>query len=244
MRSSNPTLNENTFQRLGTAVGAEKMTLSGTVNKSMILLGMLVFTAFSTYQSVIESPYVMYFTVGASILSLIVAIITTFKPQWSSVTAPIYSICSGVFLGVISALFESMFPGIVLQATLLTCATFLCLLFVYKSGYIKATENFKLGLFAATGAIGMIYLASWVLSMFNMHIPYIHESGLIGIGFSLVVVVIAALNLVLDFDFIEQGVAQEAPKYMEWYASFSLLVTLIWLYIEILKLLAKLANRD
>jgi uncharacterized YccA/Bax inhibitor family protein len=244
MRSSNPTLNENTFQRIGTGVDADKMTLSGTVNKSMILLGMLVFTAFSTYQSVIESPYVMGFTIGASILSFIIALITTFKPQWASVTAPIYAISSGVFLGVISALFEAMYPGIVLQAVLLTCATFLCLLFAYKSGFIKATENFKLGLFAATGAIAMIYMASWILSMFHMHIPYIHESGLIGIGFSLVVVVIAALNLVLDFDFIEQGVAQDAPKYMEWYASFSLLVTLIWLYIEILKLLAKLSKRD
>ena len=138
---------------------------------------------------------------------------------------------------------ESIYPGIVIQAVALTFGTAGCLLVAYKSGVIKATENFKLGIFAATGGIGLIYLVGWIMSFFGTSIPYIHENGLIGIGFSLVVVVIAALNLVLDFDFIEKGAEQGAPKFMEWYAAFGLMVTLVWLYIEILRLLSKLNSR-
>jgi uncharacterized YccA/Bax inhibitor family protein len=138
---------------------------------------------------------------------------------------------------------EMRFPGIVIQAVALTAGTLLCLLLAYRSGLIRATENFKLGIVAATGAIAMIYLTSFILGFFGVRIPFIHENGLIGIGFSLVVVVIAALNLVLDFDFIEQGAAHGAPRYMEWYAAFGLMVTLVWLYLEILRLLAKLSSR-
>jgi uncharacterized YccA/Bax inhibitor family protein len=152
-------------------------------------------------------------------------------------------VLEGLFLGVISALFEAMYPGIVFQAVLLTFGTLASLLLAYKSGLIRATENFKLGVTAATGAIVMIYVVGWIMSFFGSGIPYIHESGTIGILFSLFVVVIAALNLVLDFDFIENGVEQGAPKYMEWFAAFGLLVTLIWLYLEILRLLAKLRSR-
>ena len=169
--------------------------------------------------------------------------VTSFKPAWSPYTAPAYALFEGVFLGAISGFFDSMYPGVAIQAVLLTCGTFICLLLAYRSGLIKATENFKLGIVAATGAIGLIYLASFILGMFHIQIPLIHDNGIVGIGFSLVVVVIAALNLVLDFDFIEQGEAKGAPKYMEWYASFGLLVTLVWLYIEILKLLVKLSSR-
>jgi len=149
-----------------------------------------------------------------------------------------------LMLGGISSIFESMYPGIVIQAVALTFGTLFALLFAYKSGLIKATENFKLGVAAATGAIFMIYLATIVLGMFGVSIPFIHESGLIGIGFSLFVVTIAALNLVLDFDFIETGAETGAPKFMEWYAAFGLMVTLVWLYIEILRLLAKLRSRN
>jgi uncharacterized YccA/Bax inhibitor family protein len=184
-------------------------------------------------------PYLIVCVIGG----LVVGLITVFKKEWSPITAPLYCVLEGLFLGIISAIFEQMFPGIVLQAVLLTFGTLATLLLAYKTGLIKATENFKLGVTAATGGIMMIYLINFVMSFFGSGIPYIHESGTFGILFSLFVVVIAALNLVLDFDFIENGVEQKAPKYMEWYAAFGLLVTLIWLYLEILRLLAKMRSR-
>jgi uncharacterized YccA/Bax inhibitor family protein len=150
----------------------------------------------------------------------------------------------GLAIGGISAMAEARFPGIVLQAVGLTFGTLFCLLLAYSSGLIKVTENFKLGIVAATGGIFVVYLATWILGFFGAQIPYIHGSGMIGIGFSLFVVVIAALNLTLDFDFIEKGVARGAPKYVEWYAAFGLMVTLIWLYIEILRLLTKIQSRQ
>ena len=146
-------------------------------------------------------------------------------------------------LGSVSSMLEFLFPGIVMQAVALTFGTLLCLLLAYKSGFIKATENFKLGVFAATGAIAVIYIITFIMGFFGKNMPYIHESGTIGILFSLFVVVIAALNLVLDFDFIESGANQKAPKYMEWYAAFGLMVTLIWLYLEMLRLLSKIRSR-
>jgi uncharacterized YccA/Bax inhibitor family protein len=166
-----------------------------------------------------------------------------FKKEWAMVTGSIYALCEGLFLGGLSAMYEIRFHGIVLQAAMLTFGTLFALLAAYRSGLIRATENFKLGICAATGGIALVYIVTMVLGMFGVRVPYIHDSGLIGIGFSLFVVVIAALNLVLDFDFIEQGSAVGAPKYMEWYAAFGLLVTLIWLYIEFLRLLAKLNSR-
>ena len=173
----------------------------------------------------------------------IVAMVTVFKQKWAPFTVPLYAALQGLFLGGISATFELRFPGIVIQAVGLTMMVFLALLFAYKSKLIQATENFKLGITAATGGIALLYIVQLVLSFFGIHIPYIHESGPIGIGFSLVVVTIAALNLVMDFDFIENGAARRAPKYMEWYAAFGLLVTLVWLYLEMLRLLAKLQSR-
>jgi uncharacterized YccA/Bax inhibitor family protein len=180
---------------------------------------------------------------GGAIGGFIVALVTVFKKQWAGVTAPLYALLEGLVLGGISSLLEARYPGIVIQAVGLTFGTLFGLLFAYRSGLIKATENFKLGVVAATGGIALVYLATMLLGFFNISMPYIHESGLIGIGFSLFVVVIAALNLVLDFDFIENGAAQGAPKYMEWYAAFGLMVTLIWLYIEILRLLSKMRSR-
>jgi uncharacterized YccA/Bax inhibitor family protein len=156
----------------------------------------------------------------------------------------LYAILEGLFIGGLSAMYELQFKGIVMQAALLTFSVLFALLGAYRCGFIRVTENFKLGLFAATGAIALVYLLNIVLRLFGMSIPFIHESGLLGIGFSVVVVVIAALNLVLDFDFIENGAAVGAPKYMEWYGAFGLMVTLVWLYVEILRLLSKLARRD
>jgi uncharacterized YccA/Bax inhibitor family protein len=158
-------------------------------------------------------------------------------------TAPLYAVLEGLFLGGISALYELKFQGIVIQAVALTFGTLAALLLAYKSRLIKVTENFKLGVVAATGGIALVYLISIGLGFFGIRMPYLHDSGPIGIGISVFIVIVAALNLVLDFDFIEQGAAQGAPKYMEWYAAFGLLVTLIWLYLEILRLLAKVRRR-
>jgi uncharacterized YccA/Bax inhibitor family protein len=173
----------------------------------------------------------------------ITAMITIFRPTSSPITAPIYAVLEGMFLGGISAFFEGMYPGIAIQAVSLTLAVLGVMLFLYKARIIKVTEKLRGGIIAATGAIAVVYLVSWVLSMFNIYLPMIHSSGLMGIGFSLFVVGLAAFNLLLDFDFIEKGARNGAPKYMEWFSAFGLMMTLIWLYLEILRLLSKL-NRD
>ncbi|OWY22397.1 hypothetical protein C7N43_09480 [Sphingobacteriales bacterium UPWRP_1] len=242
MRTSNPALSDKVFQNLPAPASygqnADVMTINGTVNKSLMLLALLVLSAAFSW-----SMPVPLFLIGGAIGGFVVAMVTIFKKEWAPYTAPLYALLEGLCLGAISALFEAEMAGIVFQAILLTLGVFATMLFVYKSGYIQVTDNFRMGLVAATGGIALIYLATIVLGFFGIHIPYIHESGLIGIGFSLFVVVIAALNLVLDFDFIEQGASRNLPGYMEWYASFGLLVTLVWLYLEILRLLAKLNRR-
>ena len=257
IRSGNPALKESTFLDLGSGTvvsrDAGAMTLNGTVNKTGILLLLSVLTAaFAWTQSVVTgpdgtamvAPGVTIYALGGAIGGLILAMVTVFKKTWSPVTAPLYALVEGFFLGAISAVFELKYPGIVFQAVVLTFGTLGALLAAYRSGLIRATENFKLGVVAATGGIALVYLVSMGLRLFGKDIPLIHESGLVGIGFSLFVVVIAALNLVLDFDFIESGVEAGAPKYMEWYGAYGLMVTLVWLYIEFLRLLAKLQSRD
>ena len=257
MRSGNPVLKDSTFLDLGSGAvvsrDAGAMTLNGTVNKTGFLLLLTVVTAtFAWSQALITgpdgqpvpAPGLMVYMLGGAIGGLVLALITAFKKTWAPVTAPLYALVEGFFLGAISALYNHLYEGIVFQAVLLTFGTLFALLFAYRSGLVRATENFKLGVMAATGGIFLVYLASMVLRLFGINIPFIHDSGLIGIGFSLFVVVIAALNLVLDFDFIETGVEQGAPKYMEWYGAFGLVVTLVWLYVEFLRLLAKLQSRD
>ncbi|QIF05459.1 Bax inhibitor-1/YccA family protein [Roseimicrobium sp. ORNL1] len=243
MRTANPTLSDSTFQKVESGV-TNPMTLQGTVNKTVLLLMILLVPAAYTWSASLANPASsgMYMGVGA-IAGLILCLITVFKMTWSPITAPLYAAAQGVFLGALSAQFNTMYNGIVLQAVLLTCGVLLALLAAYSMRLIRATENFKLGVVAATGGIFLVYLATWILSFFHIQIPYIHGSGLVGIGFSAFVVVIAALNLVMDFDFIENGCEQGAPKFMEWYAAFGLLVTLVWLYVSILRLLAKLADR-
>jgi len=253
MRSGNPALKDSTFLDLntGTVVGSRDgaMTLNGTVNKTGFLLLLTVLTAAFAWNQVITPQGEVaagtgIYLWGGAIGGFVIAMVTIFKKQWSPVTAPLYALVEGFFLGAISAIYNQQFQGIVMQAVLLTFGTLFALLFAYRSGLIKATENFKLGVIAATGGIALVYLATIVLGLFGIRIPMIHDSGLVGIGFSLFVVVIAALNLVLDFDFIETGVEQGAPKYMEWYGAFGLMVTLIWLYIEFLRLLSKLQSRN
>ena len=248
MRTANPALNAETFKNL--AYGADRenaMTIQGTVNKTGILLALTLIAAAWTWNKFFASgtpesvaPWTMIGAFGG----FIVALVTVFKKTWSSVTAPVYAVLEGLFLGGISATFEAQFPGIVIQAVGLTFGTLLCLLMAYRSGLIKATENFKLGIVSATGAIALFYLVTMILGFFGIRMPFIHESGIIGIGISVFIVIIAALNLVLDFDFIEQGSVAGVPKYMEWYAAFGLMVTLIWLYLEILRLLSKLRSRE
>lgn len=245
MRTANPALNSSTFTGYGRAIASgDTMTIQGTANKTGLLLLLLLLSATWTwrlYYTAADSltPWI----IGGAIGGLVVALITVFKKQWAPMTAPLYALLEGLVLGGISSILEGRYPGIVIQAVGLTFGTLFGLLFAYKSGMIKATENFKLGVVAATGGIAAVYLVSILLGLFGIRMPYIHESGMIGIGFSLFVVVIAALNLVLDFDFIESGAAQGAPKFMEWYGAFGLMVTLIWLYIEILRLLAKMRSR-
>ena len=247
MRTANPALNSKTFQEYASRTGVvDSMTIQGTVNKTAILLCCLLLSAGWTWNMFYASgnpAAVMPWMIGGAIGGLVVALITVFKKTAAPITAPIYALLEGLFIGGISSIFEAQYPGIVIQAVGLTFGTLFALLFAYKSGFIKATENFKLGVVAATGSIMLIYVASMILGFFGIRIPFIHDSGPLGILFSLVVVVIAALNLVLDFDFIEHGAEQGAPKFMEWYAAFGLIVTLVWLYIEILRLLSKLRSR-
>ena len=246
MRSSNPALSSKSFEGLTAERSAETMTIDGTVNKTALLLLLVVAPAFYVWRIFFQSgnpAAVMPYVLGGAIGGLIVAIVTAFKKEWSPVTAPIYAVLEGLFLGGISATFEARWPGIVVQAVALTFGTLFCLLMAYKSRIIKVTENLRLGIFAATGAIAVFYLVTIVLSFFKIQVPFVFGSGPIGIIFSLVVVVIAALNLVLDFDFIEKGAEHGAPKYMEWYGAFALMVTLIWLYLEILRLLSKVRDR-
>jgi len=220
------------------------MTINGTVTKTAILLFLVVCGAAYTWNLFGQSPQTAApWMLGGLIGGLVVALVTAFRKTWSPFIAPLYGVLEGLFLGALSAYYEARFHGIVFQAMALTLGTLCGLLLAYRSGLIRATENFRLGIVAATVGIALVYLVSFVLGFFGKQVPYIHESGWIGIGFSLFVVVIAALNLVLDFDFIERGAEHGAPKYMEWYAAFGLMVTLIWLYIEILRLLSKMARR-
>ncbi|WP_050023804.1 Bax inhibitor-1/YccA family protein [Verrucomicrobium sp. BvORR034] len=244
MRTSNPALSESTFTELRAGASERRMTLQGTVNKTALFLAIVFSTACYTYNiGMTNPPAAMPWMIGGAIAGLVLCLITVFKKEWAAITGSLYAVAEGLFVGALSAMYALQFQGIVLQAVLLTIGVLLALLAAYSLRLIKATENFKLGIFAATGGIALVYVITLALGFFGIQIPYIHGSGLIGIGFSVFVVVIAALNLVLDFDFIEQGVEHGAPKYMEWYAAFGLLVTLIWLYVEILRLLAKLASR-
>lgn len=246
MRTSNPMLRAETFD-LRAQAGASTMTIMGTVHKTALLVAIVFAAAIWSWQLLLQAGGAtreMYpWLIGAGIGGSVLALVTWFKQGWARFTAPVYAACEGVFLGAISAIFEMRYPGIALQATGITATTLFGLLLAYRSGLIKATENFKLGVTAATTGIMLFYLVAMLLRMFGVNMPFLHDNGILSIGISMFVVGIAALNLVLDFDFIERGQANGAPKHMEWYAAFGLLVTLVWLYIETLRLLAKLQRR-
>ena len=244
-RSGNPMFSDKTFNETIIDVNVPKMTLQGTVNKVGISLILVLISAAYTW-----NQYFTYgpssiggITIAGSLIGLVFALITIFKKTWAPITAPLYALAKGFALGGISAMYEAQFGGITIQAVTLTFATMFGLLFAYKTGIIKPDRNFMLMVFAGTFAIFALYLVNFIMMFFGTSIGFIHSNGLFGIGFSLLVVCIAALNLVLDFDYIEQGAENNAPKYLEWYGAFSLMVTLIWLYLEILRLLSKLRSR-
>ena len=253
-KTANPALGKDTFNNVaqsqygGSLVdAAARMTLSGTVNKTGILLLCCVATASWTWNSFIKTHD--FNTAGGAVTvgmlgGFVFAMITAFKKTWAPVTAPIYALLEGLALGGLSAIFELKYPGIAMQAVGLTFGTLFVLLLAYKSGLIKVTQKFRLGVVAATGGIMVFYFIEILLGFFGIQFTTINGSGPIGIAVSLFIVAIAALNLVLDFDFVEQGVAQGVPKYMEWYAAFGIMVTLVWLYLEILNLLAKMRSRN
>ncbi len=244
MRTGNPTLNSTAFSGTQARTGEEPMTLQGAVNKTAILLFLVVAAAGVTWGQLRVNPgYAMKWSMLWALVGFVVGLVTVFKKSWAPVTAPIYAVVEGLLLGVLSSLFELQYPGIVIQAVALTFGTLAALLIAYTSRIIQVTQNFRLGVLAATGGILIVYLVDMVMAFFGHRIPMIHESGWIGIGFSLFVVTIAALNLVLDFDFIERGAQSNQAKYMEWYAGFGLVVTLVWLYMEILRLLSKFSRR-
>jgi len=245
MRTSNPIFKSRYYETVQSEYG-QAMTIDGTVNKTFLLFFILMAGAGFTWTKVMNSwdmttilPYLLVGIFGG----LIFGLITAFNPKGARITAPAYAVFEGLFLGSISAMFEMRYPGIVLKAVFLTMGTMAVMLFLYKSGRIRVTNKFRLGVMAATGGVAMFYLFSWILRMFGFGMFGAFGNGLFGIGFSLVVVGIATMNLVLDFDFIDRGSKQGLPQYMEWFSAYGLMVTLVWLYIEILILLAKLSNR-
>ena len=249
MRTGNPALNDDVFSMPAgdyamSDAPTNTMTIGGTTMKTGALVSLAVLTGGFTWSQFQSNVNVMPWAIGGAIGGLIFALITCFKPKWSPFTAPAYAAAEGLFLGAISAIYASQFDGIVPMAVMLTFGVLITMLAAFGLRLVRVTERFRAGIFAATGGIMLVYLATFILGLFGVNIPYIHGSGMIGIGFSLFVVIIAALNLVLDFDFIEKGVESQAPKYMEWYGAFGLMVTLVWLYIEILRLLAKIYSRD
>lgn len=243
-RSSNPVLKESAFT--GQLAAGEAMTIQGTVNKTgLLLLFVVVSSAYTWGLSHSPTPEAAYpWMIGGALLGFVTALVTVFKKTWSPLTAPIYAICEGLFLGGISAFFEKAYPGIAIQAIALTFAVMFVLLLAYKTGIIRATRGFKLGVIAATGAIALVYVVNFFMQLFGLSgFSFLYSSTPLGIGISVVVVIIAALNLILDFDFIETAARMGSPKYMEWYGAFGLMVTLIWLYLEILRLLSKTRRR-
>lgn len=252
MRTSNPTLNESAFNRMAQSrvlisndplVRSDTFTVEGAIYKTMLLLAIAVVSAVG---AALVLPEALYYpaVIGASIVGLGFLLATTFKPAWAPVTAPLYALVEGVLLGVVTVIFETMYPGIATQAAVGTGATLGVMLVLYRTGVIRVTQRFRMIVAAATGAIFLTYLLSFVLSFFGVSFGFLHGNSMLSIGISVVIIGVAALNLALDFDFIENAANRAMPAKLEWYAAFGLMVTLVWLYLEILRLLAKLQSRD
>jgi len=213
------------------------MTTQGAINKTLILFGMLMITAIFNYQA--QSTALM---IGGAIGGLILVIINVFKREYSPYIAPAYAALEGLAVGGISGIYAGFGGGIIIQAVSLTLLVLFIMLFIHKTGIIPVTQQFRMGVVMATGAIALLYLLSFILGVFGINIPYIHQGGTFGILFSLAIIGIASLNLLLDFDNIVKGEQYALPKYMEWFTAMGLMITLVWLYIEILRLLAKLKD--
>lgn len=251
-KSGNPTLTEKIFDRSSNIDASLQgtMTVKGTMNKFGFLLLMVVGAAaytwhlYATFNQNLMSGLMMLGIFGG----MICAFAMIFKPNWAQYVAPLYAILEGFFLGGISAImnsaFQKSYPGLVMQAVGLTFGVAIAMFLLYNFRIIRATEKFKSILISATMGIGIFYLISMVLGLFHVNMPFLYDSSPMGIGISLFIVAIAALNLIMDFDMIEQSAEQGAPQFMEWYGAFGLLVTIVWLYIEILKLLSRFAKRD
>lgn len=245
--SRNPVLQEEAFQKASRdtldgsfiQVKGERMTVQGAINKTFILSGILLLTAWVGFNN--PSPILIW---GGAIAALIVVIIASRRPHLSPTLAPLYAGLEGLFVGGVSAMFSYVADGIIFQAVTLTIAVLFTMLFIYKAGIIKVTNKLRTGIFMATGAIALVYIVNIVLSFFGMNIPYLHDSSPIGIGISLVIIGVAAFNLLLDFDNFEKGEQYGAPAYMEWFSGMGLLITLVWLYIEILRLVAIFSSSD
>lgn len=243
-KSGNPALNKDTFHNLPVVSDGQAMTLDGVVNKSLIMFVLCAGAGlFGWHLAASGSVLAIPVLFGSLIAGFIVSLVAIFKKTTARFTAPLYAVLEGLVLGVISQLYNEAFAGIVLEALLITGGIFLCMLVIYRSRIIRVTENLKLGIAAATGGIALYYLLYMLASLFHYQLPLVNSNSNFGIIFSVIVVFVAAMNLVVDFDFIEQGVEARAPKYMEWYASFGLFVTIVWLYLEILRLLAKSRSR-
>jgi len=246
-KSGNPTLKEKYFQNSLVVDQSEVMTERGTLNKFGLLFLLVLASSIFTWNAFYQGKNILPWIIGSAILGFILALIICFTPRLAAYLVPVYGLVEGVFVGGISAYYNNAFaeqaPGIVMQAVGLTFGVVIAMYLLYRLRIIKATQKFKTIVFTATAGIAVFYLLTWILRMFGITMPFIHESSTIGIGISLVIVAIAALNLILDFDMIENGVAMGAPKYMEWYGAFGLLVTIVWLYLEILRLLSKVAGK-
>lgn len=247
MRSSNPALMSNAFSGFGLVSESETMTVRGTVNKTLILLLLVLLPAAWTWKIFFNAggnaASVQTWMIVGLIGGLVFSIATIFKRNWAPITAPLYAVMEGLFLGALSGIFEAAYPGLVMQAISLSMATLLVMLVAYQAGWVRVTDSFRLGVVAATGGIALVYFVSIILGFFGIDVPFITGSSVFSILFSFFVVGIAALNLVIDFDFIDHASRRALPKYMEWYGGFALMVTLIWLYIEMLRLLAKFNER-
>jgi len=240
-KSRNPFLKESALQNSSMGLdqaGQGSMTVYGAINKTLILLGIMMITTLVSY----SMPNDLFLFVGA-IGGLVAVIVASVKQALSPFLAPIYALLEGLFVGTISAYYAAAYQGIVLHAVTLTISMLFLMLIIYRLNLVKINQKFRAGVFMATGAVVLLYMSSWILGFFGINLPFLHEGGLMGIGLSLLIIGIAALNLLLDFDNFEKGEEYGAPKYMEWFAGMGLLITLVWLYVEFLRLLSIL-NRD
>ena len=254
MNSNNPFLNNKTFttavskksEEVHEAIlidNVQEMTLAGTINKSLILFLLLISSSMVTWWLTFNGMNPFGLAVAGALAGFAFVLVSVFKPQYSAYLAPAYALFEGLFIGAISAIFETMYPGIVIQAVSCTLVTFVVCLGLYKYKIVKVTEQFRSVVIAATLAIATYYLFSWLLSMFTSFIPVHYGNSMMSVGISVFVIIVAALNLFLDFDMIEKGSEQRLPKYMEWYGAMGLMITLVWLYIEFLRLLLKLSRK-